>query len=132
MSELEDSLRSLLERGRKVEAIGVYRRETGAGPEDAVSAIERLERGEGLPARTQVLPADPELENQVAELMAEGRQVEAIRLHREHAHTQLTTSKKFVESLAARRGISTAPRVPVLQLVFLAVIVAVLIVWLAS
>src|ERR1700730_15357880 len=44
-SDLEERVRSLLNQGRKIEAIKVFREATGAGLAEAKEAVEAVERG---------------------------------------------------------------------------------------
>jgi ribosomal protein L7/L12 len=132
MAGIEERLRPLLSGGRKIEAIGVYRRETGAGLEEAVAAVEALERGEELPERAAAPPPDPELEREVGTLVEQGRTVEAIRLHRERTHGQLASSKSYVDSLAVRRSAAPAGPRPLLSMLVFLLVLAILILWMAS
>lgn len=101
--EVENSIRSLLNEGKKIEAIKLYRQHSGAGLAEAKDAVELIERGEPLPDST---PVTDDLEEQILELMAAGQKIAAIKLHRERTHVGLKEAKDAVEALASRHGIT--------------------------
>ena len=103
-AEFERRIRQLLETGRKIEAIKIYRESTGVGLAEAKEAVEAIERGQPLSRDSSGSEDDQEL----LRLLEEGRKIEAIRLHRRRAGIGLKESKNFVESLAARHGIESS------------------------
>jgi ribosomal protein L7/L12 len=104
---LENEIRSLLRQGRNVEAIKLYRQQTGVGLAAAKDAVERIGRGEN-PTRNEV-NADA-TENQILELLAAGRKIAAIKLYREQTGRGLKEAKDAVEALAAQHGIVSPAR----------------------
>src|SRR4051812_39795036 len=74
---LEATVRSLLSQGRKIEAIKVYRGETGVGLAEAKNAVERLEQGKKLADQGEIPPQD--LEPQLLTLLAAGQKIPAIK-----------------------------------------------------
>jgi ribosomal protein L7/L12 len=104
---LEDEIRSLLRQGRNIEAIKLYRQQTGVGLAAAKDAVERIERGES-PSGNKVISDDPE--SQILELLAAGRKIAAIKLYRERKCCGLKDAKDAVESLAAQHGIASPAR----------------------
>ncbi len=101
-ASFDAELRALLAEGRKIEAIKLYRQETGAGLAKAKKAVEALERGE---PRAPDNKADASLEADLLPLLQQGRKIEAVKLYRERTNTGLKEAKEAVESLAADRGI---------------------------
>lgn len=101
---LESELRSLLAAGQKIEAIKLYRERTGAGLAEAQSAVEALEGGQ--PAATSTAPSD--LEEQVVQLLQQGRKIQAVKAYRERMGVDLHAAKEAVEAIARHRGIAEA------------------------
>ena len=105
--EVDNSIRALLNEGKKIEAIKLYRHHTGAGLAEAKDAVELIERSEPLPDSK---PVTDDLEKQILELMAGGQKIAAIKLHRERTHVGLKEAKDAVEALASRHGITVPNR----------------------
>lgn len=99
---LEGAVRLLLTQGKKIAAIKLYREQTGVGLAEAKIAVESIERGDGVPDR-KVAAADPE--QQILQLLAAGKKIEAIKLYREQMGVGLKDAKDAVEALAAQHGI---------------------------
>jgi ribosomal protein L7/L12 len=106
-ASFEAELRSLLENGRKIEAIKLFRERTGAGLAQAKEAVEAFERGETLAAK---VPADSDLEREIVPLLEQGKKIEAVKLYREKAGAGLKEAKDAVEALAAERHITVPLR----------------------
>ena len=102
---LEAELRDHLANGNKIEAIKLYREQTGAGLNEAKEAIETLERDETLPIPEQRISLS--VENEVVSLLEQGRKIEAIKRYREQTGVGLKEAKVAVEEIARQRGIST-------------------------
>jgi large subunit ribosomal protein L7/L12 len=102
-ADLELEVRSLLEQGRKLEAVKVYKVHTGCGLKDAKDAVEALQRGASLPEPEQV---GTELEAEVLNLLERGEKLRAVKLYRDRTGANLMESKLAVESVAARHGIT--------------------------
>jgi ribosomal protein L7/L12 len=109
--ELEQQVRSLLDRGEKIEAIKLYREATAASLLDAKNAVEALERGGPLaePAAPQegVAPSQGDWEHEVLKRLEAGQKIDAIRWYREQRGVGLKEAKEAVEALAERAGIAT-------------------------
>ncbi len=86
-----------MRQGEKIQAVKLYREQTGVGLAEAKAAVEAIERGAPLPA------LDVNLEQQILDLLATSRKIEAIKLLREHAGLGLAEAKAAVESL--ERGV---------------------------
>jgi ribosomal protein L7/L12 len=96
----------LLDRGEKVEAIKLYREQTGAGLRDAKDAVEAI--GAGRPVadhRTSPGPVDPGFEAELVKLLRSGRKIQAIQRHRERTGTGLKEAKDAVERLERGEGL---------------------------
>jgi ribosomal protein L7/L12 len=91
-----------LDRGRKIEAVKVYREHTGSGLKDAKDAVGALQRGAGLPRPAE---ADTDLEAEVVRLLGQGEKLKAVKLYRDRTGSTLFDSKQAVEVLAERHGI---------------------------
>ncbi len=121
-SSLEMEIVSLLEGGRKIEAIKRYREATGVGLKEAKDAVEALERGQPLPTKQAV---DSSFETKIVSLLEDGKKIGAIKLYRQRTGLGLKEAKDAVEAIAANRGIVTPSRLGCLGVVlFLAVILA--------
>ena len=103
----EDEIRSLLNKGQKIEAISRYRRRTGAGLAAAKTAVETIGRGQTL-AEGLAVPEDQA--QQILKLLASGQKIAAIKLYRVQSGAGLKEAKDAVEALAAQRGIALPPR----------------------
>lgn len=99
---LEERVLDLLRRGKEIDAIKLYRAETGFGLKEAKDAVQDLERG-GRPSVPRgdrsVAGADA-----VDAAIRAGRLIEAIKLHREATGMGLKESKEAVEARRAELG----------------------------
>lgn len=110
MEPLASRVLDLLGRGLKIEAIKAWRESTGCGLREAKEQVERIEAGLP-PAQCRALPPahPPELPAEVHRLVAEGKQIEAIRLVRECTGIGLKEAKEQVDEIARIQGVS-APK----------------------
>lgn len=114
---LLNELASLLRSGRKIEAIKVYRRVTGASLADAKDALERLEQSimlSGISAGSAPQldmaqlagMANMELPgmllSEIAQLISQGKKLEAIKVYRQHIGAGLADAKSVVDQLEQR------------------------------
>ena len=114
---LLNELASLLRSGRKIEAIKVYRRVTGASLADAKDAPERLEQSimlSGISAGSAPQldmaqlagMANMELPgmllSEIAQLISQGKKLEAIKVYRQHTGAGLADAKSVVDQLEQR------------------------------
>lgn len=108
---LLDQLRQLLRDDRKIEAIRLYREQTGAGLKEAKDAVEAVERGEALElsdassVEEEAAPESGSLEAQIVALLGQGQFVQAVKLYRSRTGSGLKVSKEAVEVVARRNGI---------------------------
>lgn len=101
----EDEIRQLLASGNKIEAIKRYREETGTDLAEAKAAVEAMTFGEGSGSRLP--PDDPELMDEVVNLLGEGKPLPAIKLVRERTGMGLKESKELVDRIGEDNGILT-------------------------
>jgi ribosomal protein L7/L12 len=95
-TNFEDELRTLLAAGRKIEAIKVYRENTGVGLKQAKDTVEALEQGKPLPSKE---PVDSSFEGQIISLLGQNQKIAAIKLYREKTGVGLKEAKDAVEAL---------------------------------
>ncbi len=97
-------VRALLESGRKIEAIKVYRQAFGVGLADAKTAVEQMARGE------TVTPPAPESQEQalarILALIQAGDQAGAVRAYRQAFDTSQAAAEKAVEMLAQGESVA--------------------------
>lgn len=126
---LEGTIQSLLSQGRTIEAIKVYREQTGVGLAAAKDAVERIQRRGSLP-KEQTL-ADSQ-EQQIVDFLVTGKKIAAIKLYRECTDSGLKEAVDAVEALSARHGIVTPKGSGCLGvLVMVAIVSVVLLGWLS-
>lgn len=113
---LLNEIASLLRSGRKIEAIKVYRRVTGASLSDAKDALERMEQSimlSGIAAGSAPQPYMAQLAGmanmgmelpgvllaEIAQLLAQNKKIEAIKRYRQHTGAGLADAKSVVDQL---------------------------------
>jgi ribosomal protein L7/L12 len=97
--DLERQVRYLLAEGRKIEAIKLYREQTGMGLKGAKDAVEAIQRG--VPT-SQPEGVDEPFQSELVSLLGQGKKVQAIKLYRERTGAGLKEAKDAVE--AVQRG----------------------------
>jgi ribosomal protein L7/L12 len=108
----ENRLLLLMQAGKKIEAIKLYREETRIGLKEAKDTVEALAAGQPIARKSGELVknigVDPNsLEGQVLALMRDQKKIWAIKLYREQTGVGLKQAKDAVEALAANHGIRT-------------------------
>ncbi len=108
----EGQILLLVQAGKKIEAIKLYRQETGSGLKEAKDAVEALAAGRPIARRSresiETNGVDPNsFEGQVLTLLQGQKKILAIKLYREQTWAGLKQAKDAVEALAAKHGIST-------------------------
>ncbi|HEX7448277.1 MAG TPA: zinc-ribbon domain-containing protein [Pirellulales bacterium] len=96
--DAEEPLVLLLEQGKKLEAIKLYRQRTGVGLAEAKAAVERLQRQEAIETG--------ELEPRLLELLGRGEKIAAIRLYRSHTGASLSEAKAAIEHVSVKHGLA--------------------------
>jgi ribosomal protein L7/L12 len=121
---LEQRVFDLIGRQRKLEAIKLYKDETGAGLWEAKEAVEAIERGQ---SPGEVSPhtkpfGDAALESEIVSLLRQQASLKAIRRYRESTGGSLRDAKIAVDAIARRHGLRAAPSGCAVMLVTVAVI----------
>ncbi len=105
-----DRLGDLIRQGRTLEAIKVYREQTGAGLKEAKEAVEALASGNSVPpTSTSPEPANG-LQHDVLVLLRAGQKIAAIKLYRDKTGSGLAEAKNAVEALARQNGLPEMAR----------------------
>jgi ribosomal protein L7/L12 len=104
--DLVELVRSLMDRGLKIEAIKIYRERTGVGLKEAKDAVEALGWGRAAQSGPE---SDRSLEDELRSLLEQGQRIGAIKLYRERTGVGLREAKDAVEDLE-RRGIVVSQR----------------------
>lgn len=105
----DGELRSLIDGGRLLDAIKLYRARTGAGLSEAKAAIEALAKGTALPSHQPSLgdgPISPDADAEVVELLRQNQKIAAIRLYRTRMQVGLKHAKEAVEAIADEHGLT--------------------------
>ena len=86
--------------GQKIQAIKLYREQTGAGLKEAKDYVESLfERKVDLILKHLGIDPNQGVDQKIMELMKAGQKIEAIKLYREQTGVELKEAKDYVESL---------------------------------
>lgn len=113
MSELTSAQRSeimaALERGKKIEAIKLYRQATGSGLVDAKRFIETLQHAlaPGTESAHPSARLAKEDSDAIVQLLQAGKKIQAIKVYREATGVGLKAARESVEAIASERGIPT-------------------------
>lgn len=104
-----DEVRSLLNARRKIEAIKVYREDTGASLADAKAAVERIElSGRVGPASGASLFSETHsdvsgtLDSEIERLLLQSQKIQAIKVYREQTGLGLREAKEAVDLIENR------------------------------
>jgi ribosomal protein L7/L12 len=111
---------ALLDHGQKIEAIKLYRENTGVGLKQAKDAVEAIQRGERLPDPDE---SENAIHQTLVSLLKQGRKIDAIKVYREVTESGLKESKDAIESIAARHGLSGSQRIGCLGVIFFALVI---------
>ena len=109
------SIMTALREGSRDQAIQVYQQATGCGAQAAEDAVQQLAERFGLAEAPQAPSADdapraetPKLANeqvaQIADEIAQGRKVNAIKIYRDATGCDLQTAMDFINRLNAASG----------------------------
>ena len=100
---------SMLEQGRRIDAVRMYREQTGAGLQEASAAVEALGQIEkSSTRRTYVSRASSaaNLESDLWALIQMGQRARAIEVYRERTGESAQRAKDVIEVLARERGVA--------------------------
>jgi ribosomal protein L7/L12 len=98
-------IRQLLIDGRKIEAVKLYREQTGAGLTEAKEALEAIEDGKVLLGRVRDGTNAVEFEQELERLLRDAGLIAAIKYYRARTGRGLKESKDTLEALARQRAI---------------------------
>ena len=102
-----DDVVSMLEQGRKSDAVRVYREQTCAGVREATAAVDAIDRIEKAPLANSYASRASREANFKADLWAliqNGQKIEAIDLYRKLTGQSLQKAREAVESLTREHG----------------------------
>ncbi|MEQ8787949.1 MAG: hypothetical protein RIC55_16705 [Pirellulaceae bacterium] len=124
---LQQRVFDLVQRQRKLEAIKLYKEETGAGLWEAKEAVEAIERGQ---APGEVAPHTTNfdaaaLESEIVAVLRDQSPIAAIKRYREASGGSLRDAKIAVDAIARRHGMRSAPSGCAVMIVTIAVILGV-------
>ncbi len=128
----EQELHELLASGNKIQAIKLYREETGCGLAEAKDAVEALVTGSEVADHSTPasVPVDnSELIDEVKELIGQGNPILAIKLVRERTGRSLKESKELVDQIGVDSGLTSPSSSGCLGTVLLAVAIPVVSAW---
>lgn len=110
MNHADEQIRSLIERGRKIEAIKAAREVYGLGLAEAKSYVEALQAGEkpGLEMPERVPPGEA-FDSQIDDLLRVRKKIDAIKVYRERTGLGLKDSKDAIESRMVQLGLQSRP-----------------------
>jgi ribosomal protein L7/L12 len=114
-SEAFREIREQITRGKKIEAIRLYRELTGASLKEAKDAIEDFEMGRsviGAPAAVAAFSSSAEAMDEIKRLLRGGNKIEAIKVHREYFSTGLKDAKDAVDAIESDLKFQAAPARP--------------------
>ena len=102
-----ERIRQELAHGRKIEAIKIYRAQTGVGLKEAKDAVEMFERGQtppspSTPGPAPVIPGHVNLD-EIRRLLAAGNKLEAIKRYREQTGTGLKEALDVIDAMPEAR-----------------------------
>ncbi|MCE9603412.1 MAG: ribosomal protein L7/L12 [Planctomycetia bacterium] len=100
--QFADELLAILQAGRKIEAIALFRERTGLGLRESKAAVEALEAGRPLPNSEAAAGVD---EGKVVALLRENQFISAIKEYRTATGLGLKEAKDAVEGIARKHGI---------------------------
>jgi ribosomal protein L7/L12 len=107
-SATEGDVVSMLQQGRKIDAIRMYREQTGAGLREAKDAVESLEQGENRLAAVRAAgPAGARayLKADLWALIQNNQPIQAIKFYRERTGCSLKQAKDAVDAVAREHGV---------------------------
>ena len=110
--EQQQQIRQISQSAGVIEGIKEYRRLTNASLKDAKDAVEAIMRGESLGTSTPQPASQMDTssrQSQVLDLMAQGKEIEAIKLYRTWTNAGLKEAKDTVEAMARGEPVNIPP-----------------------
>lgn len=122
-SDSLSEVREQIKRGKKIEAIRIYREITGSSLKEAKEAVQAIELGRPVAVPGQVaigsapaaFASSAEAMDEIKQLLRSGNKIEAIRVHREAFNTGLKDAKDAVEAIESDLKFQAAPKPSVAQ-----------------
>jgi ribosomal protein L7/L12 len=117
-------VKSMLDQGRKIDAVRIYGEQTGAGLREATLAVEALARIEKSPAARTFASRtswDANLKADLWALIQHGRKIEAIDLYREQTGESVQRARDAIEVLGREHGV-LSPRAGCFGLIVLCLV----------
>ena len=100
--ELATQIVALVQAGKKIEAIKLYRQRTDLGLKESMDAVEAMVAGEAVVGGKVAPPAPPGTDAEVAALIAQDQKIAAIKLYREIHDVGLKEAKDAVDAMDRR------------------------------
>lgn len=100
---LEREVLQLMHKSQKIQAIKLYRQQTGLGLKEAKEAVEALYEQAGQAGN---LPHQAHLDQEIVNLMREGRTLDAVALYRRHFHASQHDAQQRVEEIYRNSGLA--------------------------
>ena len=97
-----EKVQDLLRQRRKIDAIKLYKEQTGVGLKEAKDAVDELERGwagQFAPV-AQTLRSAADAHEDILALVREGQKIQAIKLYREQTGVGLKAAKEVIDGVA--------------------------------
>lgn len=124
-SDSLSEVREQIKRGKKIEAIRIYREITGASLKEAKDAVQAIEMGRPVSAVSQAaigsapaaFASSAEAMDEIKRLLRGGNKIEAIKVHREAFNTGLKDAKDAVDAIESYLRFQAAPARPVVPAV---------------
>lgn len=110
-----ERVRQFILDGKKIDAIKLVREQTGLGLREAKDVVEAIGRGEdpAMPVAAPVVTSRPTYtidEARIAELVRQGKKLEAIKLYREQADVGLKDALQAIEAVERGQPLPPIPR----------------------
>ncbi|HLF89290.1 MAG TPA: ribosomal protein L7/L12 [Anaerolineales bacterium] len=101
-------IREQLAAGRKIEAIKIYREQTGVGLKEAKDAVEMFERGQAPPPPSSptpplTIPGNVNMD-EIRQLLAVGKKIDAVKRYREQTGLGLKEALNVIDAMPEARS----------------------------
>ena len=123
--QLANVVRQFVAAGNKIEAIKVFREQTGIGLAEAKSFVESIEQRLNKTSIEQndsgIVTQSRNPSDQFVDLLRQGQKIAAIKLYRQRNSVDLQTAKDAIERIAADHGLQSVERSGCLGSVLMAI-----------
>lgn len=106
-STTEEAVVSMLQQGRRTDAVRIYREQTGAGLREAIGAVDLLDESEDVPAAGKYAASaavDADLAADLWALLQNGQRIAAVKFCRERTGSTLRQARETVAAVAREHG----------------------------